>query len=137
MIRRPPRSTLFPYTTLFRSHYFLIVVDNNTGAAPIVVPNILGTLYVPTAAQALTPGHSFTTYLCAFSTNNQTYSLATNTFALAALAAPKLTSSIDSIATSPSSSTWSAVAGADHYYLYVVDDTTGATVLNNPNATTL
>src|SRR2546422_1930154 len=22
MIRRPPRSTLFPYTTLFRSHYF-------------------------------------------------------------------------------------------------------------------
>src|SRR2546422_5902673 len=26
MIRRPPRSTLFPYTTLFRSHaYFLMV----------------------------------------------------------------------------------------------------------------
>src|SRR2546429_3577494 len=23
MIRRPPRSTLFPYTTLFRSHYTL------------------------------------------------------------------------------------------------------------------
>src|SRR5258708_23733422 len=23
MIRRPPRSTLFPYTTLFRSHYYL------------------------------------------------------------------------------------------------------------------
>src|SRR2546426_10108983 len=23
MIRRPPRSTLFPYTTLFRSHIFL------------------------------------------------------------------------------------------------------------------
>src|SRR5260370_1736300 len=23
MIRRPPRSTLFPYTTLFRSHLFL------------------------------------------------------------------------------------------------------------------
>src|SRR2546422_5166546 len=22
MIRRPPRSTLFPYTTLFRSHYY-------------------------------------------------------------------------------------------------------------------
>src|SRR2546421_7916510 len=29
MIRRPPRSTLFPYTTLFRSHYL-------TGAAPAV-----------------------------------------------------------------------------------------------------
>src|SRR5438034_5061099 len=24
MIRRPPRSTLFPYTTLFRSKYFLL-----------------------------------------------------------------------------------------------------------------
>src|SRR2546422_7515859 len=24
MIRRPPRSTLFPYTTLFRSTYFLV-----------------------------------------------------------------------------------------------------------------
>src|SRR5256885_15339835 len=23
MIRRPPRSTLFPYTTLFRSHYIM------------------------------------------------------------------------------------------------------------------
>src|SRR3712207_116849 len=23
MIRRPPRSTLFPYTTLFRSHYMM------------------------------------------------------------------------------------------------------------------
>src|SRR5258707_10325422 len=26
MIRRPPRSTLFPYTTLFRSHHHLDVV---------------------------------------------------------------------------------------------------------------
>src|SRR2546423_2481851 len=24
MIRRPPRSTLFPYTTLFRSHYVFV-----------------------------------------------------------------------------------------------------------------
>src|SRR5260370_27793907 len=28
MIRRPPRSTLFPYTTLFRS---VLAVDNQTG----------------------------------------------------------------------------------------------------------
>src|SRR2546425_5467346 len=26
MIRRPPRSTLFPYTTLFRSPFFAIIV---------------------------------------------------------------------------------------------------------------
>src|SRR5256885_4953155 len=33
MIRRPPRSTLFPYTTLFRSHLFLArnVVDARRG----------------------------------------------------------------------------------------------------------
>src|SRR4051812_49602466 len=29
MIRRPPRSTLFPYTTLFRSHRFLYFPDEN------------------------------------------------------------------------------------------------------------
>src|SRR3712207_7850794 len=30
MIRRPPRSTLFPYTTLFRSH---VVVDRRSASA--------------------------------------------------------------------------------------------------------
>src|SRR2546422_4198558 len=29
MIRRPPRSTLFPYTTLFRSHCRVHAVDEN------------------------------------------------------------------------------------------------------------
>src|SRR5258707_6546359 len=32
MIRRPPRSTLFPYTTLFRSILFLIDSKNLKGA---------------------------------------------------------------------------------------------------------
>src|SRR5207249_7012526 len=31
MIRRPPRSTLFPYTTLFRSVYFSMQVPNRPG----------------------------------------------------------------------------------------------------------
>src|SRR2546422_4270490 len=30
MIRRPPRSTLFPYTTLFRSHDFVNAVRTDT-----------------------------------------------------------------------------------------------------------
>src|SRR5687768_17905422 len=30
MIRRPPRSTLFPYTTLFRSGGYLVVAKNRT-----------------------------------------------------------------------------------------------------------
>src|SRR2546426_9098388 len=35
MIRRPPRSTLFPYTTLFRSRFshVIIALDNNFDAA--------------------------------------------------------------------------------------------------------
>src|SRR5258707_11909732 len=37
MIRRPPRSTLFPYTTLFRSRRF------RAAAVPIVSLGILGT----------------------------------------------------------------------------------------------
>src|SRR5256884_1827899 len=33
MIRRPPRSTLFPYTTLFRSQYGLLTALDLTGEA--------------------------------------------------------------------------------------------------------
>src|SRR3712207_8643269 len=37
MIRRPPRSTLFPYTTLFRSYRCdLVAVDESTGIKVIV-----------------------------------------------------------------------------------------------------
>src|SRR5688572_32536767 len=32
MIRRPPRSTLFPYTTLFRSHRIAVVVREDVDA---------------------------------------------------------------------------------------------------------
>ena len=28
---------------------------------------------------------------------------------------------------------WNAVAGASHYYLYLLDDTTGQAVINNAN----
>src|SRR2546422_3410682 len=33
MIRRPPRSTLFPYTTLFRSHVWQVMQDTSKYAA--------------------------------------------------------------------------------------------------------
>src|SRR3712207_8698274 len=35
MIRRPPRSTLFPYTTLFRSEIVLRVALQGGGAGPV------------------------------------------------------------------------------------------------------
>src|SRR5436309_4037960 len=34
MIRRPPRSTLFPYTTLFRSHCWIRGISPGPGPAP-------------------------------------------------------------------------------------------------------
>src|SRR3712207_8635730 len=34
MIRRPPRSTLFPYTTLFRSNSLFYVVKRKLGLTP-------------------------------------------------------------------------------------------------------
>src|SRR5256885_3618879 len=37
MIRRPPRSTLFPYTTLFRSFLHCIQMDTSVNAANQVV----------------------------------------------------------------------------------------------------
>src|SRR3712207_8116174 len=35
MIRRPPRSTLFPYTTLFRSSHLLADRENHLGHRPV------------------------------------------------------------------------------------------------------
>src|SRR2546430_11395314 len=41
MIRRPPRSTLFPYTTLFRSNrYFAGPVRNTTGTNTMQIESV-------------------------------------------------------------------------------------------------
>src|SRR3712207_5202392 len=42
MIRRPPRSTLFPYTTLFRSDFrnVILIMTTNAGAADMAKPAI-------------------------------------------------------------------------------------------------
>src|SRR2546430_4420356 len=41
MIRRPPRSTLFPYTTLFRSHVTQIVVTHDVETAYQVADHLI------------------------------------------------------------------------------------------------
>src|SRR5690554_7779483 len=52
MIRRPPRSTLFPYTTLFRSKY--ADEDNPKGIAMVnVLPPVLVCLIYPGLATFL------------------------------------------------------------------------------------
>src|SRR5258705_11694142 len=42
MIRRPPRSTLFPYTTLFRSHILLAELNVHVGAVGFQLRNLAG-----------------------------------------------------------------------------------------------
>src|SRR3712207_7581646 len=65
MIRRPPRSTLFPYTTLFRSPAFMLLVGvwaPNTRTAAIVLAalcllslGLYGPLRQPRATPATAP----------------------------------------------------------------------------------
>src|SRR6266536_3019669 len=49
MIRRPPRSTLFPYTTLFRSPLrrvmSVVTLSFDNGPEPDVTPGVLGVLH--------------------------------------------------------------------------------------------
>ena len=123
------------------NHYYLKVVDNTTGLWRIVAPDVSGTSYTTTVAQALTPGHSFTTYVYAYSTNGQAFKLSTQKFTLAALTAPSLTSGPSgTIAASNGydtpTFTWSSVSGANHYYLRLVDTTTNAAVITNTNVST-
>src|SRR2546422_4326086 len=47
MIRRPPRSTLFPYTTLFRSLATFLWQTLTVGAAASVAGAVLGTALQP------------------------------------------------------------------------------------------
>src|SRR3712207_6920267 len=53
MIRRPPRSTLFPYTTLFRSEY--VARDRKT--FPDILPNVLG-YFLQDGKQYFVPNNS-------------------------------------------------------------------------------
>src|SRR2546426_8206379 len=55
MIRRPPRSTLFPYTTLFRSHSREIIIRNSPFASAHVLPRMDSvTFYIVDSAQIQT-----------------------------------------------------------------------------------
>ena len=126
-------------TSAGANHYYLLVVDSTTGAVAVNDPDVSGTSFTPSTVQALTPGHSFTWYVLAMSTNDQAYDYVTSgqTFTLAGLTAPSLIVPTGTVPASTSYDTptfsWSTVAGADHYYLYVVDNNTNSVVLNIPD----
>src|SRR3712207_8354034 len=55
MIRRPPRSTLFPYTTLFRSHYNLLYREEEREMLPLCREEGIGVIpWSPLARGRLT-----------------------------------------------------------------------------------
>src|SRR2546422_7180334 len=71
MIRRPPRSTLFPYTTLFRSHHverqaltLVHVVDwNDVGMTqPAEDPSLLDELRLDRKSTRLNSSHGYISY---------------------------------------------------------------------------
>src|SRR2546422_7033819 len=67
MIRRPPRSTLFPYTTLFRSHFKLtslvkIPMGVLTFVAPLVVLHFTPNLAVRSEEHTLNSSHGYISY---------------------------------------------------------------------------
>ncbi len=88
------------------------------------------------ASPALTPGHAYTWWIGAVSSNGQATTWSSGqTFTLAALAAPVLTAGPSgmvsmSMGTAVPTFTWTSVEGADHYYVWLLDKTTGALVTN-------
>jgi hypothetical protein len=91
-------------------------------------PDVIGTSWTPSTP--LTPGHSYSWYLGAYTTDGLDAAWNVQSFSLAALATP--TTPTVPYGNLPNFS-WSSVPGADHYYLYVVDQTTGQLIVNNPN----
>src|SRR5258708_12940521 len=85
MIRRPPRSTLFPYTTLFRSHLFRILQResvklhlNRCPSAPPAGQHVVD--HVDRKSTRLNSSHQIISYavFCLKKKNTNTYSY-TNT----------------------------------------------------------
>src|SRR5689334_23683983 len=55
MLRRPPRSTLFPYTTLFRSLDHTIVPSHNQIASAKLLAQLLGVPWAESGAGPFSP----------------------------------------------------------------------------------
>src|SRR5258708_14927592 len=96
MIRRPPRSTLFPYTTLFRS-----ATGTNLGNYTVVYVN--GTLSVGQATLTVTASNASRAYEASNPsfTSSHTASVATDSFTIAGTTTATTSSPIGSYPITP------------------------------------
>jgi hypothetical protein len=119
-------------------HYYFWLSDETTGQSPVLfVPNVSLTSFSVASAQQLTPGHSYVWWAGAVSTNGRGITWSSpQSLTIAPLAAPVAVDPVGTITTATPTFDWSSVAGADHYYLWVNDQTTGqGQVLNVPQVT--
>src|SRR5437763_8515153 len=62
MIRRPPRSTLFPYTTLFRSKKAFVLIGAMQSEPRVASSNLLGQLLEDRKSTRLNSSHRCISY---------------------------------------------------------------------------
>jgi hypothetical protein len=116
------------------NHYYVWVNDLTTGTSGVLQnQNVGGTSWTPTTP--LHPGDTYRWWVQAIdSTNNGGAWSSSFDFTVSALAAPALIGPNGVRATATPTFTWTAVAGADHYYVWANDLTTGVSaVLQNQN----
>jgi uncharacterized delta-60 repeat protein len=105
-------------------HYTLKVQDQGTGQT-LTIGNMVGTAYILSPSQALTPGDRYSWSVMAVSTNGRaTASSGNMMFSIPALAPPVLIAPIGAITTGTPTFVWSAVANAGSYQLEVKDSKT-------------
>ena len=110
------------------------MLDNTTHKpASFNQSTLSGTSFTPSALQALTPGHNYTWYIGAetlsgLSGGKGPIAWSSETFALAALPAPTQIGPLGAGQTTSPTFSWSAVVGANHYYLFLLDTTTNQLV---------
>ena len=119
------------------AHYYLYVLDNTTKQAVVNNAGIAAGTTSFVDAAGLTPGHSFTWYIASEATNGAAFFSGPKNFTLNNLSgAPKQLGPIGTTATTAPTFTWSMITGANRYYLYLVDNSTGQIIINNSNVFT-
>lgn len=102
-------------------HYYLWLTDQTSGAVTQAT-NLTGTTW--TASAALTLGHQYTWWAGAVGSDGSTAWSSGQNFTMA----PQASGPSGSSATTQPTFNWIGVAGADHYYVWLTDQTTGTSL---------